>query len=85
MGKHDPFEVFRDRLTNLRRIYFPRCGLGDNLLERCFRFEYLNPLLYVAKLTRRDINENERTKFEDLVNSNIDSGNCLARSVIVFS
>ena len=36
-------------------------------------------------LARCDINEDEWTKIEDLVNSDIDSGDCITRSGIVFS
>ena len=84
MGKHDPFEVFRDRLTAARAIYFWDCGIGDGPLERRFRFEHPNSLFCVTKLARCDIND-EWTKIEDLVNSDIDSGDCLARSGIFSS
>ena len=85
VGKHDPLEIFRDRSTNVRTIYFRDCGLGDELLERCFRFKHPNSLFSVTQSARRDINENEWTETEDLFDGNIDSSGCVARSGIVCS
>ena len=39
----------------------------------------------ITQSARGDINEDEWTEFEDLVNSDIDGGHCLAQSGIVFS
>ena len=81
VGKHDPFEVFRDRSTDGCAIYFRDRDLRDKPLVRCVRFEQPNSLLCTTQLSGGDIDEDEWTEIEDLGNSAIDSGDCLGDAI----
>ena len=81
VGKHGPFEVCRDRLTDVRKIYRDWC-LGDELLKRWFGFEHPSSLFGIAQSARCDINQDEWTKIENLGNSAIESGDCLGDTAV---
>ena len=81
VGKHDPFEVCRNRLTDVRTIWRD-WGLGGELLERWVGFEHPSSLWSMTQSARYDINEDEWTKIEDLCNNAIDSRDCLGDTAV---